>query len=223
MSTLIEHLAANEERRTAVIREMEGCPDIHSGDISVKAYGPTVTPTGFVPTFAEKAKAEKALKSVRGVLSVANGIVVRPSTRTDPEIARDVHQVLKSNVMVPLAKITATVHEGFVTLEGRVEWNYEKSAVVEAVEPVRGVRAVINRITVETRVSPSSVKQAIEAALDGNPEIDAQGIQVSTYDNTVQLWGTVHSFAQRAEAERAAWAAPGIESVVNRIMVTYPD
>jgi osmotically-inducible protein OsmY len=223
MSTLIEHLATNEELRTAVIREMEGRPDIHSRDISVKAYGPTVTLTGFVHTFAEKARAEKAAKSVRGVLSIANDIEVRPSTRTDPEIARDVHHVLKSNVMVPQAKITAAVHEGFVTLEGRVEWNYEKSAAVEAVEGVRGVRAVINRITVETRVSPSSVKQAIEAALDRNPEIDAQGIQVSTYDNTVQLWGTVHSFAQRAEAERAAWAAPGIESVVNRIQVTYPD
>ena len=80
-----------------------------------------------------------------------------------------------------------------------------------------------NLITVNTRVSPSSVKQAIEAALRGNSEIDPRCIQVSAYDNTVQLWGTVHSYRQREEAERAAWAASGIESVVNRIQVTFPD
>jgi osmotically-inducible protein OsmY len=80
-----------------------------------------------------------------------------------------------------------------------------------------------NLIAVNTRVSPSSVKQAIEAAMRGNSEIDPRGIQVSAYDNTVQLWGTVHSYRQREEAERAAWGAPGIESVVNRIQVTFPD
>jgi osmotically-inducible protein OsmY len=80
-----------------------------------------------------------------------------------------------------------------------------------------------NLITLNTRISPSSVKQAIEAALRGNAEIDPRGIQVSAYDNTVQLWGTVHSYPQREEAEHVAWAAPGIESVVNRIQVTFPD
>ena len=80
-----------------------------------------------------------------------------------------------------------------------------------------------NLITINTRISPSSVKQAIEAALRGNAEIDPRGIQVSAYDNTVQLWGTVHSYPQREEAERVAWAAPGIEAVVNRIQVTFPD
>jgi osmotically-inducible protein OsmY len=80
-----------------------------------------------------------------------------------------------------------------------------------------------NLITITTRVSPSSVKQAIEAALRGDSEIDPREIQVSAYDNTVQLWGTVHSYRQREEAERAAWAASGIESVVNRIQVTFPD
>ena len=80
-----------------------------------------------------------------------------------------------------------------------------------------------NLIAVNTRVSPSSVKQAIEAAMRGNSEIDPRGIQVSAYENTVQLWGTVHSYRQREEAERVAWAAPGIDSVVNRIQVTFPD
>jgi osmotically-inducible protein OsmY len=223
MTTLTDHLSTNEALRVAVVRKIERQADIHSSDLSVETYGPTVTLTGFVHTFAERANAETAAKSVSGVLSIANDVEVWRSTRTDPEIARDLQRVLKSNLLVPQAKITAAVHDGFATLQGRVEWNYEKSAAGDAAEGVRGVRGVTNLITINTRVSPSSVKQAIEAALHRNTEIDARDIQVSAYDNTVQLWGTVHSYSQRDEAERVAGAAPGIESVVNRIQVTFPD
>ena len=139
--------------------------------------GPAVTLTGFVHAFAEKANAERAAKSVRGVISIANDIEVRPNTRTDPEIARDVQHVLKSHVMVSETKITATVHEGFVTLEGTVEWNYQKASAVDAAVSVRGVRGVINLITVKPRVSPTSVKEAIEAAIRRSAELDAQSIQ----------------------------------------------
>jgi len=221
MNTTIENAKTNEELRKEVLREIEWRPDIRSQDISVKATGPTITLTGFVHTFAEKASAERAAKSVRGVISIANDIEVRPSTRTDPEIARDVQHVLKSNVMVPEGKVTATVHEGFVTLDGDVEWNFQKAAAMDAAEGVRGVRGVINVIAVKTRVSPSSVKEAIEAALRRSAELDAQSIQVAARDSAVELTGKVHSFSERDEAERAAWAAPGIESVVNRIRVIY--
>jgi osmotically-inducible protein OsmY len=223
MTTLTDHLATNEALRVAVIRRIERHPDIHSVDIDVKAYGPTVTLTGCVPTLTEKAIAGNAAKSVSGVLFIANDIEVCPSTRTDLEIARDTQRVLESNPMILPAKIAAAVDEGFVTLEGTVEWNYEKYATVEAVESVPGVRGVISHITVETRESPSQVKKAIEAALRRNAEIDARGIQVSAYDSTVQLWGAVHSFSQREAAEHVARAVPGIESVVNRIQVTFPD
>ena len=138
-----------------------------------------------------------------------------------PEIARDVQHVLKSHVMVSETKITATVHEGFVTLEGTVEWNYQKASAVDATVSVRGVRGVINLITVKPRVSPTSVKEAIEAAIRRSAELDAQSIQVSAHDDTVELTGNVHSFSEREEAERAAWAAPGIQSVVNHIRITY--
>jgi osmotically-inducible protein OsmY len=222
MTTLTDHLATNEALRVAVIRKIEGHPDIHSRDINVETYGPAVTLTGSVQTFAEKANAEKAAKAVSGVLFVANDIEVWPGTRTDAEIARDAQQVLKSGVSIPQAKITA-VHDGFVTLAGTVDWNYEKYAAVEAVESVPGVRGVVSHITVKTLGSPSPVKQAIETALRTDADFDARDIQVSVYDDTVQLWGTVHSFSQREEAEHLAWAAPGIEAVVNRIQVTFPD
>lgn len=221
MTTTTDSIKTNEELRTAVLREMEWRPDIQSQDINAKVSGSTVTLTGFVHTFAEKASAEKAAKTVRGVVSIANDIEVRPSTRTDPEIARDVQHVLRSHALIPETKITATVHEGFVTLEGDVEWNYQKASAVDAAESVRGVRGIINLIAVKTQVSPASVKASIEAALRRSAELDAQSIQVSSHGSTVELTGKVHSFAEREGAELAAWAAPGIESVVNRIQVTY--
>ncbi len=149
MNTTMNHVTTNEELRTQVLREIEWRPDIRSQDINVKVLGDTVTLTGFVHTFAEKGSAEKAAKSVRGVVSIANDIEVRPSTRTDPEIARDVQHVLKSHAMLRDMKITAAVEEGFVTLEGMVEWNYQKTFAVDAVEKVHGVRDVINLISIK--------------------------------------------------------------------------
>lgn len=162
MTTAADHLATNEALRVAVVRKIERHPDILSTDINVETHGPTVTLTGFVHTFAEKVIAQEAAKSARGVLYIANDLEVYPSTRTDPEIARDAQRVLKSNVMLSQVSITAAVHQGFVTLKGDAEWNYEKYAAIEAVESVPGVRGVINQITVKTSESPSSVKHAIE-------------------------------------------------------------
>src|ERR1700739_4543998 len=162
----------DEELRTAVRREIEWRPDIHSQDLNVNVSGSAVALTGFVHTLAEKKSAEKAAKSVRGVISIANDIDVRPSTRTDPEIARDVQHLLRAHVMVPETKITATVRGGIVTLEGTVEWNYQKISAVDAAESVRGVLGVCNLIAVEPRVSPTSVKDEIDAALRRSAELD---------------------------------------------------
>ncbi len=216
-----DHATHNEDLRTAVLREIEWRPDIHSQDINVKVSGSAVALTGFVRTLAEKKSAEKAAKSVRGVISIANDIDVLPSALTDPEIARDVQHVLRSHVMIPETKITATVRGGIVTLEGTVEWNYQKTSGVDAAETVRGVLGVCNLIAVKPRVSPASVKDEIDAALRRSAALDAKNIYVSAHGGTVELSGRVHSFSEREEAEGAAWAAPGIESVVNLIQVVY--
>ena len=221
MTNVQNYVTKDEALRTAVLREIEWRPDIQSRDINAKVTDSTVTLSGFVHTFAEKGSAEKAAKSVRGVIAVANDIEVRPSTRTDPEIARDIQNALNSHVLVPETKITATVEEGFVTLEGTVEWNYQKATALAAAESVLGVRGVINLIMVKPRVSPTSVNEAIEAALRRSAELDAKGIQVYAHDSTVELTGKVHSFSEREGDERAAWAAPGIQSVVNHLEVTY--
>ncbi len=219
INATVDQAKANEELRTAVLREIDWRPGIRSKDINVKAAGATITLTGFVHTFAEKAAAERAAKSIRGVGCIANDIEVRPSTRTDPEIARDLQHFLTSHVTLAETRITATVHDGFVTLEGTVGWHYQKNAAVEAAEGVRGVRGVANLIAVKPQVSASAVKSDIEAALRRSAELDAKSIRVAAHDRTVELTGNVHSFSEREEAERAAWAAPGIESVVNRIKV----
>jgi osmotically-inducible protein OsmY len=221
MMNIPNYATHEEELRTEVVREIEWRPDIHSQDIHVKVSGSAIKLTGFVQNLAEKASAEKAAQSVRGVIFIANDIEVRPSTRTDPEIARDVQHVLKSHATVPETNITATVREGFVTLEGTVEWNYQKTCAIEAAESVRGVLGVWTLIAVKPRVSPASVKDAIDAALRRSAELDAKSIYVSAHGSTVELSGKVHSFLEREGAERAAWAAPGIEWVVNLIQVTY--
>jgi osmotically-inducible protein OsmY len=189
-----DRVTHDEELRTAVLREIEWRPDIHSLDIGVKISGSSVALTGFVHKLAEKTSAEKAAKSVRGVVSIANDIDVRPGTRSDPEIARDVQHVLRSHVMIPEAKM------------------------VDAAEGVRGVLGVCNLIAVKPRVSLASVKDEIDAALRRSAELDAKSIWVSAHGSTVELSG---SFSECEGAERAAWAAPGIESVVNLIQVTY--
>jgi osmotically-inducible protein OsmY len=221
MNTTMNHVTTNEELRTEVLRESEWRPDIRSQDINVKVLGDTVTLTGFVHTFAEKGSAERAAKSVRGVVSIANDIEVRPSTRTDPEIARDVEHVFRSHAMLVDMKIISTVEEGFVTLEGMVDWNFQKTSAVDAAKSVRGVRGVINLINVKPTVTATSVKRDIEAALRRSAELDARNIQVSVQGSAVELTGKVRSFAERDQAELAAWAAPGIGSVVNRIQITY--
>jgi osmotically-inducible protein OsmY len=175
----MNHVTTNEELRTAVLREIEWRPDIRSQDINVKVLGDAVTLTGFVHTFAEKGSAERAAKSVRGVVSIANDIEVRPSTRTDPEIARDVQHALKSHAMLGDMKIIATIEEGFVTLEGMVEWNYQKTSAVDAAESVRGVRGVINLISVKPGVPAASCTNGTEAASRRAAELDARNVQVA--------------------------------------------
>lgn len=213
----IERTATNEELRAAVLHEVEWRSEIHSQDINVKTSKAEVTLTGFVHTFAEKDIAEKAATPVHGVTCLANDIEVRPSMRTDPEIARDVQHVLTSNSML-VEKVIAMVDQGFVTLEGTVGWHFQEQA---AARSVGGVRGINNSITVKPQVSPTSVKLDIETALRRSAMLDAPNIQVTSHDSTVKLSGKVKSFAEREEAELVAWPAPGVEDVQYRIQVRY--
>jgi osmotically-inducible protein OsmY len=206
--------------RDAVLAEFKWDPKITSEDITVAVKDGVVTLAGFTHSYWEKEAAEKAAKRVYGVKVIANDIEVRPATsRTDPEIARDVAHEIESHAGLPSDRIRATVKDGWVTLEGVVDWQYQKGLTESAVKKLKGVIGVTNNIIVVPKVSPTEVKSKIEEALRRSAEIDARRIIVEVEGDTVKLYGTVSSLAEKQEAERAAWSAPGAAKVENYISV----
>src|SRR3989440_5657399 len=186
----------DEDIRDSVLLELEWDPKITSRDIAVAVKDGVVTLSGFVPSYWEKDAAEKAAKRVYGVRGAANDIEVKLATmRTDPEIARDVVHELDSHVSIPSDKIKVTVKNGWVTLEGTVDWKYQKSLAESAVKRLRGVIGVFNNIEVKPQVSPTEIKSKIEEALRRNAELDARRITVETDGSIVRLYVNVRSRA----------------------------
>jgi osmotically-inducible protein OsmY len=204
-----------------VLLELKWDPKISSAsDIAVAVKDGVVTLSGFVPSFWEKDAAEKAVKRVYGVRGIANDIEVKLFwQRTDPEIARDAVRELESHVSIPADRIKVTVKDGWVTLEGTVDWEYQKSLAQSAMKKLKGVSGVTNKIQVTPKASAAEVKSKIEEALRRSAELDARRITVEIEGSTVKLYGSVSSWAERDEAERAAWSAPGTTMVENHILV----
>jgi osmotically-inducible protein OsmY len=182
-----------------------------------------VTLAGFVPRYLNKYEAEKAAKRVAGVLAVANDIEIRlPAIdeRPDPEIARDVVTALKNQLAFSYEQIKAVVRNGWVTLEGDVEWQYQRLTAERAVRLLKGVKAVINDIKIKPRVEPTDIKHKIQEAFRRSGEVDANQITVETRGGEVILKGKVRSWVERDAAERVAWRAPGVTNVDDRIVVS---
>jgi osmotically-inducible protein OsmY len=210
----------DSELRRDVERELEYEPSIDHRRIGVAVVDGVVTLTGEAGSYAEKLKAERVAERVMGVRGIVNDITVKPpSQHSDIDIARMAVDALKWNVFVPSEKITVKVDNGWVILTGEVSWEYQRRAAERAVRNLPGVRAISNLITVKPRVEAKDVKARIEDAFKRTAAIDAQHITVEVNDTEVTLRGTVRSLAERYEAEKAAWSAPGVTAVHNEIEV----
>ena len=205
--------------RDLVMRQLAWDPQVDATMIGVTNKDGIVTLSGYVETYAARLAAERSARKVYGVKAVANELVVKlAEERIDPDIARDALQALANRVDVPDG-ITVTVRDGHIALGGRVNWNYQRVSAERAVKYLRGVRGVFNNIVVAPVASPKDVETRILDALKRLADVDARRVHVMADGPRVVLSGFVRSWNEREEAERAAWTAPGVATIDNRIAV----
>jgi len=205
-----------------VMNELKWEPSVKAAEIGVSVKDGVVTLSGYVDSFYKKWAAERAAARVFGVKAVAEEIQVRvPGSlkRTDEDIARAAANALEWNVTVPYDRVKVKVQDGLVTLSGEVDWWYQKSAAEDAVRNLMGVVLINNKITIKPAVKPLDVKDKIEKAFQRNALLDARRITVETHGGKVILRGSVRSWVEREQVQRAAWAAPGVSEVDNYIIV----
>jgi osmotically-inducible protein OsmY len=203
--------------------ELRWAPEVDDTDIAVKVTGGVVTLTGFIKNYLQKYEAERAVKRVAGVEGVANDLEIRlPASDAlpDPELARKAVEALRAELPFSHDTVKVLVDHGRITLEGSLEWGYQRDWAERAVRNLQGVQNITNLITVTPRVQPADVKKKIEDAFVRSAQVDAGRISVEAHDGEVILRGKVRSWAEREEAQRMAWSAPGVRQVRNEINVS---
>ncbi len=213
----------DEDIQADVLDELKWDTHVRPNEIGVAVKEGIVTLTGWVDSYLKKIHAEEAAHRVPGVKAVANDIEVRlPSSaeRTDADLAAAVLNALKWDAAIPAGTLDVTVSKGWVTLKGEVEYAFQKRDAERAVQRLSGVKGVGNLIVVKPHLSPTDLKLQIERALIRNAETDARHITVEVQGSKVILHGTVRSYAEKRAAADAAWSAPGVSEVDNRIVVS---
>jgi osmotically-inducible protein OsmY len=213
----------DEQIQRDVLAELKWDARVQPNEIGVAVKVGIVTHIGWVDSYTKRWAAEEAARRVRGVKAVANDIEVKlpvSAERTDADIAAAALHALKWDAMIPDDQVKVTVSKGWITLDGEVNWQFERDDAERVVRRLTGVRGVTNLIKVKTRPTPSELKQKIEDALVRSAETDAERITVEVQGSKVILKGTVRAWAEKQEAERVAWSAPGVTSVDNRITIS---
>jgi osmotically-inducible protein OsmY len=216
-------MMANKEMRTRVLQALEWEPSLDASRIGVAVTDGVVALTGQVPSWADRVMAEKTVKVLAGVKGIANDLEVHlpgDARRTDTDLVMAAVKALEWDVQVPNQRIKVRATDGWLTLEGEVDWQYQRSAAQRCVRNLIGVRGVSNLITLSTKLTPTDLKQRIENAFKRHAELEARGIRVDTVGGRVTLDGAVHSVAERDEAERAVWSAPGVTTVDDHLVVS---
>jgi osmotically-inducible protein OsmY len=217
-------MKTNQDLQKDVQDAIKWEPLLNAAEIGVTAKDGVITLTGTVDSYAKKLEAEDAAKNVAGVKAVAEEIVIKYGDygkKSDTEIANEVLNAWKWNWEVPEEKIKVKVENGWVTLEGELEWNYQREAAKKAIKNLSGVMGVLNHIKIKSETHDAIEKAAIECALERNSSIDDLGIQVDVVGNNVTLKGTVNSFYAKDEAEQIAFNAPGVWTVDNELVIEY--
>jgi len=216
-------MKSDTQIRDDVVDELRWDPQITDPDaVGVAVTDGAVTLTGHVPTYAEKLAAARAAERVYGVKAVANDLTVKlaGAPRDDSDIATAIAHVLESNVQVPEGRVHARVEHGWVTLDGMVDYDFQRREVERMVRQVGGVAGVTDLITVKPQVSPEKVQQAIEDAFRREAEVDARHIRVEVSDHTARLYGHVHSVHEASAARAAAASAPGVATVESHLVIS---
>jgi len=215
-------MKTDAQLRDDIQAELAWDPAFKAADVGVIVKDGVVTLTGHLASFAEKYAVERAVQRVHGVKAVAVEIAVKipfDNERTDADIAMAAERALEWNVLVPDGRIRPMVEKGWLTLNGEVEWEYQRRAAESAVRSLMGVRGVSNLVNVTPKVSPADVEKKIHEALTRQADREARHLAITVNGSQVTLRGKVHSWAERNAVQGAAWAAPGVSLVVNDLAV----
>ncbi len=216
------HVQTDHQIQTAVVKELDWSTGVRSEHIGVAVTDGAVTLSGEVTSLPQRNAAVKAARRIHCVRSLVDDIVVRPhdGRRDDAAVVRDANALLGRHVQLGDTDVLATVHKGTVTLEGTVDWQYQRKAARKSIETIGGVIDVIDQVAVRTATTQSDAEDGIRAALERGAREDAEHVEVTVSGHQVTLRGSVQSWKARTEAEQAAWSARGITDVVNELDIT---
>lgn len=215
-------MKTDAELKKDVVDELAWDPAVNASAIGVAVKDGVVTLTGHLDTYAEKAAVERVLKRVGGVKAIALELDVRLApghVRSDTDIARAAEQALGWNSMVPAGAVRVIVDKGWVTLQGQLEWDYQRQSAEKAVRPLVGVIGISNEIALAPRAAPADVTRRIREALTRQAQREVKHLDVQVRGGTVTLQGRVHSWHERNAAQGAAWSAPGVVQVINELTI----